>query len=69
MDDFPVTDVKLERAAIVGFLHGRAWGLRYRANGLLADTSQNKPEADRLEAQASALEDAEAFIQDGRHWR
>jgi hypothetical protein len=58
-----------ERLACVSFLRTMASEHRKHAVALLADTTQNAPDADKSRAAAVALEQAAEFIGTGRHWR
>jgi len=58
-----------ERAAVVAYLLMMAKELRKRAANHLADSMQNKPDADREEDEARVLTDAALVIEQGRHWR
>lgn len=53
----------------VAFLRRKAKEIRSRASRLLADTTQNKPEADRLDARADVLEESADQIEKGMHVR
>lgn len=61
--------IRGERWAVASYLRSAANAYRDHARRLLADTTQNKPDADREEACARALDNAADAIEQGRHWR
>jgi len=58
-----------ERALIVHYLRRAAKDFHQFAANLLADTTQNKPEADACIVKAKNLEDLAEFIQSGQYRR
>jgi len=61
--------VHCERMAVVFYLRQWAKENRRRASALLADTMQNRPEAELLERDALRLTQAADGIAKGDHWR
>ena len=58
-----------ERDAVCSFLRRKAAGCRRLASNALADSMQNRPEADRWEVRALACEEAATQIDAEQHWR
>lgn len=58
-----------ERDAVVSFLRRKAADCRRMARNALADSMQNRPDADRWEERAKACEEAAQQIAEEVHWR
>lgn len=70
MTDKPqATPEQQERSLIVHYLRRCAKERRRYARNLLADTMQSKPQADREEEIAHALESVAGVIENGMHLR
>ena len=58
-----------ERDAVVSFLRRKAADCRNHARILIADTTQNKPDADRWEEKAKTCEETAEQISQEVHWK
>jgi hypothetical protein len=58
-----------ERFAVASYLRRTAAADRRHASFLLADSSQNKPDADRSDARAAILDAFAVDIELGGHWK
>lgn len=58
-----------ERDAIVSFLRRKAADCRRMASNALADSMQNRPDADRWEERAKVCEETAEQINQEVHWR
>jgi hypothetical protein len=58
-----------ERDAVVSFLRSKARSCRKHASRLLADTMQNKKDADRWEDKAKTCEECAEQISQEVHWK